>query len=420
MKILVIADDKDILTLNRIHHADDLTKLSSTDTRICLISNVPDINELEKLKEQGFSVIILAELIRQSILVSPPKFKDILQREESIIELDELNKFYQDQVILVTGGEGFIGSKIISCLLELPIKKVIAFGNNENQGHELIKKYFGDHRFEFILGDIRDKQKLEQSISRTRPDIIYHAAAHKHVPILESYPEEAVKTNIIGTKNIADFANKFNVKIFVLISTDKAVNPSSALGASKRIAERICLSMNTYTDTQFITVRFGNVFGSTGSVVPTFLEQIAENKAITITDKNMVRYFMSVQEAVKLVLLSATTKEGNLFALDMGEPISIGKLAQNLLAHIGLEFSEENIKFIGNRGGEKFSEELIHSFEETVPSIHEKLIILRDLSPLWTEEELSIIYNKFLEASQMSNKEMIFKLFNLYITRYAE
>lgn len=420
MKIVIIADDKDILTLNRIHHAEDLTQLATSDTRICLLSNIPNVQELEKLKNQGFSVITLAELIRQSVLVSPPSFEDILQRKESSIDLSSLQNFYRDKVIVVTGGEGFIGNEIVDCLLTLPVKQVVAYGHDENKAYELTKKYFDEKRFQFILGDIRDQKKLDLAFSSINPHIIYHAAAHKHVPILESYPEEAVKTNILGTKNVADIAIKLEVERFVLISTDKAVNPSSALGASKRIAEKICLSMDAYSKTRFITVRFGNVFGSTGSVVPTFLQQIAEDRPLTITDKNMVRYFMSVYEAVKLVLLSVTTEEGNLFTLDMGEPISIGKLAQNLLAHIGLEFSDENIQIIGNRGGEKFAEELIHSFDQILPSIHKKLITLKDCSPIWDECELSQIYHEFLEASKKSIRKDIFDLFDKYIIRYAK
>lgn len=419
MKILVVADNKDILSLNRVNHIQDLSKLIDSETKMCFIAEALKDEQLEQLKQNGFRIFSLSQLIKQSLLANTPSFSQILSREELQVDLEILKNFYQDQIVCVTGGEGFIGSEIVKHLLSLPVKKVIAYGYGENSAHELIHKHMDDDRFEFVLGDIRDKKKLQQVFNKYTPSIVFHAAAHKHVPILEQYPEEAVKTNIIGTYHVAEAAVNTGVQNFVLVSTDKAVNSTSALGASKRIAEKICLSMDhVIPDTKFSIVRFGNVFGSTGSVVPTFIHQIANNIPLTITDKNMLRYFMSVNEAVDLVLLAGTMTEGNLFSFDMGVPISIDLLLKKLFEFIGLDPSEQPMKIIGNRGGEKFAEELVHSFERIIGSPHEKLFVLVDESPLWTKEEIIEICNQFQDAADSGMTDNIIVLFDKYIKRY--
>ncbi|MGL4389160.1 MAG: SDR family NAD(P)-dependent oxidoreductase, partial [Brevinema sp.] len=354
-----------------------------------------------------------------SLVVAPPKFTDIVTREETQANHPALSHFYEDQIVFITGGEGFIGSHLVHHLLKLPVKKVVVYGNGENSAHELIKDYRTNDRFQFILGDIRDQQKISAVMKPISPNIVFHAAAHKHVPILEYNPEEAVKTNIIGTHNVIKASCEANIQQFVLISTDKAVNSSSTLGASKRIAEKICLSMDSIVpEIKFSTVRFGNVFGSTGSVIPTFINQMAQNLPLTVTDKNMMRYFMSVDEAVDLVLLVATMKEGNLFALDMGYPISLDMIIKRLFEFTGSKITPQDIKIIGNRGGEKFSEELVHSFEKIIASPYEKLMILLDESPIWNEDELQKICDQFEKVAYYGSKEDIMKLFDTTVSRY--
>ncbi len=234
------------------------------------------------------------------------------------------------------------------------------------------------------------------------------------MPILDAYPEEAVKTNILGTVNTVNAAVRSGASHFIMVSTDKAVHPISALGASKRIAEKICQAMDEYTpNIKLSTVRFGNVFGSLGSVVPTFLEQIAENNPVTITDPSMDRYFMSVNEATRLVLLAAAAEEGNLFSLDMGDPITIEELAKRLIKYTGGDPS--NIKIIGNRGGEKISESLTYPFEHILESKHQKLKALQNTDAIWSREQVGEICAELENAVDSCSRDELLKLLQKYI-----
>ncbi|MGL4677433.1 MAG: polysaccharide biosynthesis protein [Brevinema sp.] len=393
-----------------------LSCLTQINTNICVLKTHPDEYSEQSLLHQGFKIIKLSDLIRQMLLTNPPRFSDITGREEAMIDDEELIAFYRHKTVFVTGGEGFIGSHIVENLINLPVAQVIVYGHGENSAYDLSKKYGTDKRFEFVLGDIRDAQKLNQVMSKHRPSVVFHAAAHKHVPMLDSYPEEAVKTNIIGTINTIDAAIQAGVARFVLVSTDKAVNPISALGTSKRIAEKICLAMDEFSDnTRITTVRFGNVFGSIGSVVPIFLEQIAQNKPLTITDLSMLRYFMSINEAARLVLLAATMETGNLFSFDMGDPISIGDLAKRLFECTGFIFNHNHVKIIGNRGGEKKSEELIYDFEIILESKYQKLLVLQNTKTLWTKEQIDDLCKVLTDAVYCCSRDEILALLQKYI-----
>ncbi len=389
MKFAIITNDEHLSSLSHVDPSQLMSTISNTNKNICILDYYPDSNVSSQLVQEGFKIILLSDLIRQASAVTIPNFSDIMNREENPISSVDLTNFYKGKTVFVTGGEGFIGSEIVDNLLRLSIEKVIVYGHGENSASTLCKKYHQDKRFEFILGDIRDKHKLFKSIKNSHPNIVFHAAAHKHVPVLELYPEEAIKTNVIGTVNTIEAAIAASVEHFVLVSTDKAVNPISALGASKRIAEKICLAMDEFVPNMHITtVRFGNVFGSVGSVVPIFLDQIAHNTPLTITDPLMLRYFMSVNEAARLVLLAVTTEEGNLFSFDMGDSISIGKLAQRLVEYIGFKFDIKDVSIIGNRGGEKDAEELTYVFEQILTSKHEKLFALRNTEQSWTQDQV--------------------------------
>ena len=416
MKFAIITNDEQIASLSHIESSQLMSTLSHVNKNICVLDHYPDPNTLSQLTEEGFKIIRLSDLIRQAGATTVPNFSDIMNREENPISNKDLTKFYEGKTVFVTGGEGFIGSEIVNNLLQLPTKKVIVYGHGENSANALCHKHDHDKRFEFILGDIRDNQKLLKSVKKAKPNVVFHAAAHKHVPVLESYPEEAIKTNVIGTVNTIEAAISASVEHFVLVSTDKAVNPISALGASKRIAEKICLAMDEFVPNMHITtVRFGNVFGSVGSVVPIFLEQIANNTPLTITDPTMLRYFMSVTEAARLVLLAVTTEEGNLFSFDMGDSITIAELAQRLVEHIGFKFDIKDVDIIGNRGGEKDAEELTYSFEQVLASKHKKLFALRNTDPSWTQDQVKEVCETLSHVMIHGSRTEILKSLQKYI-----
>lgn len=417
MKILITTGETPIFHGLK---AGEISQLAGADTQICVLASPLAQDDAQSLKKEGVRILPLADLIRMHALAAPPSFAQIFSRPETLPDPSALAQYYQGKRVLVTGGEGYIGSALIEALLTLPIENVTALGHGENELYRLIQKHKDNPRFSYILGDIRDEEKIRRSFERTRPHIVFHAAAHKHVPILEAFPEEAVKTNILASRRLAQIAGEFSADRFVMVSTDKAVNPASALGASKRIAEKICLSLDALSaHTRYCSVRFGNVFGSTGSAVPTFLTQLSEGFPLTLTDKNMMRYFMSVGEASHLVLLAGSYPKGSLFTLDMGTPVSMAEIAEKIFSYCGVPQDQRRIKVIGNRGGEKFSEELIHPFEMLQDSPNEKLIVLKDKTPLWNEKEITSLCAEFSEAASFGTAQDVFTLFDKYINRYA-
>ena len=268
---------------------------------------------------------------------------DLLGREEIGFDEKEISDYYKDKTILVTGGGGSIGSELVRQLVTLPVKKVMALDNSEGAIHNLImslndrKNEKNKHKFKYIISNVRDYVKVDKILKQENPDIIFHAAAHKHLPFMEEYPEEAIKNNILATENIATLAIKNNIKNFIFISTDKAVRPTSLMGASKRICERMIMSLShEQNNTKFKITRFGNVLGSSGSVIPVFERQIREGKPLTVTHPEMVRFFMSIREAARLVIKACTLNDGVIFTLDMGKPVKILDLAKNMLKMYGL------------------------------------------------------------------------------------
>lgn len=304
------------------------------------------------------------------------KPEDFLGREEVGFDLEEISPFYNGKTVLVTGAGGSIGSEIFRQILKLPLSKAVAFGRGENNIHTLINSLGKDNRFDYVIGDVQDYNKILYTLKEKKPDIVFHAAAHKHVPIMEEFPEEAVKNNIIGTYNTVRACVEAGVKGFVFISTDKAVNPTSIMGATKRISEKIALAFNQAGKTRFICTRFGNVLGSRGSVIPTFMQQIEKGGPLTITHPDIERYFMSIPEAARLVIKSITVEDGNIFVLNMGKPIKILELAKNLIRFTGHTEKEIPIIFTGLRKGEKINEELFTDSENLKPTRFEKLQIL--------------------------------------------
>ena len=321
------------------------------------------------------------QLLDDEVLVShlhPVSIEDLLERDEVRLDMDIVEHYIHDKVVLVTGAGGSIGSEICRQIMRIGPKKLLLLGHGENSIYLInqeLKGLYKDGPIIPIIADIRDRQQLDQIFTQYNPQVVFHAAAHKHVPLMEIQPMAAVLNNIYGTRNVADVAGRHGVERFVMISTDKAVNPTSVMGATKRVAEKVIISMNDTYDTKYITVRFGNVLGSRGSVIPLFKKQIETGGPVTVTDPEMTRYFMTIPEASQLVLQAgAMGKGGEVFLLDMGEPVKIIDLARNMIRLSGLEPDKDiHIKITGLRPGEKKYEELLTSEEGTNRTNHTKI-----------------------------------------------
>ncbi len=304
--------------------------------------------------------------------------EDLLGREPVSLDLDEVAEYLKGQTVLVTGAGGSIGSELCRQIVRFHPAKLIFTGHGENSIFD-IEQELKAHPVATEIFDIKDREKVQLVFERYKPSVIFHAAAHKHVPLMEGNPEEALKNNILGTYNLAAAADRVGVKTFVLISTDKAVNPTSVMGASKRIAEMIIQDFHRRSETKFVAVRFGNVLGSRGSVIPTFKKQISAGGPVTVTDPNMTRYFMTIPEASQLVIQAgAMASGGEIFILDMGKPVKIVNLAKDLIRLSGLEPDKDiKIEFTGIRPGEKLFEELLTSEEGTTATKHKRIFVAR-------------------------------------------
>ena len=309
------------------------------------------------------------------------RIEDLLGREPIKIDIKKANSFLNNKVVMVTGGGGSIGSELCRQIAYMNPKQLLIFDINENNVFELeheLNKINPDLNYVSLIGSIRDRERLEAIVKTYHPDVIFHAAAHKHVPLMELNPTEAIKNNIFGTLNLVELADKYHVEKFILISTDKAVNPKNVMGASKRVAEIIIQMMAKKSKTVFAAVRFGNVLGSKGSVIPLFKKQIEEGGPVTVTHPDITRYFMTIPEAVQLVIQAgAMAKGGEIFVLDMGEPVKIKDLAIQMIKLSGLEPEKDiEIKYIGLRPGEKLYEELFYDKEEVIRTDFEKIFLV--------------------------------------------
>ena len=324
-----------------------------------------------------------------SSAVRDVNYEDLLGRDSVIIKNPELHEFVKDKIVMVTGGGGSIGSELCRQIVANEPKELIIVDIYENSTYELeveLRRYYPHARIEVLIASVRDYDRLEVIFAKYRPDVVYHAAAHKHVPLMETSPNEAIKNNCLGTLNLAKLADIYKVKRFVMISTDKAVRPTNVMGATKRICEMIVQTYNNRSDTEFVAVRFGNVLGSNGSVIPLFLKQIEEGGPITLTHREITRFFMTIPEAVSLVLTAGLmAKGGEIFILDMGEPVKIYDLACNLIKMKGYEPEKDiKIEVVGLRPGEKLYEELLMAEEGIQETENKKIHIGK---PIEIDEE---------------------------------
>ena len=333
----------------------------------CELKIVPSIYQMMNSDEKGIS-----KKIRKV------QIEDLLGREPISLDINRIIDYVAGRTVLITGGGGTIGSELCRQIAEHDPKRLVIFDIYENNAYDIqneLRRKYPELDLVTLIGSVRDSKRLESVFKTYRPDIVYHAAAHKHVPLMEDSPNEAIKNNVFGTLKTAQCADKYGVKKFVLISTDKAVNPTNIMGASKRMCEMIIQSYNKRSETEFVAVRFGNVLGSNGSVIPLFKKQIEAGGPVTVTDPDIIRYFMTIPEAVTLVLQAgASAKGGEIFVLDMGKPVKILTLAENLIRLSGFTPHKDiKIEFIGLRPGEKLYEEMLMA-EEGLKETENKLI----------------------------------------------
>ena len=367
--------------VEKIIEKNDVSKIiiSMPSVEQSKISNI--LKKLNKLKDISVKILPnvdnLIEEGNLSTQLRNIKLEDLLGREEIKINTKEVFDFIQDKIVFVTGGGGSIGSELINQIAKYNPKKIVNIEINENASYlmelELKRRYpYLDYKTE--IASVRDLDKLDMLFNKYKPEILFHAAAHKHVPLMENNPEEAIKNNIFGTKNVAECCLKYKLESVVLISTDKAVNPTNVMGATKRVCEMIFQKYSEKdSNTKFMAVRFGNVLGSNGSVIPIFSKLIEEGKNLTLTHKDIIRYFMTIPEAAQLVIEAATIgKGGEILILDMGEPVKIYDLAKNM---IKLSGSDVGIDIVGLRPGEKLFEELLYDVNSSEKTSNNKIFI---------------------------------------------
>lgn len=412
-----------------------------------VIGTINDIQEVVKLKKIELIVIAIPSLSKNKLnqivkecsrtkakvqimpkiedimtgKVSVSNFRDVqvedlLGREPVQLDMRSISEKLEGKTILVTGAGGSIGSEICRQVSMFHPKKLLLLGHGENSIYQIDMELQNKYKKQFsivpIIADIQDKDRIFEVMAEHRPQVVYHAAAHKHVPLMEYNPKEAVKNNIFGTKNVAEAAGIFGVDTFVLVSTDKAVNPTNVMGATKRCAELVIQEMDKQYETKYVAVRFGNVLGSRGSVIPLFKKQIQNGGPVTVTHPEMTRYFMTIPEASRLVIQAgALAKGGEIFVLDMGEPVKIVDLAKNLIKLSGYTEEEIEIKFTGIRPGEKMFEELLNENEVYPEQVFPKIHIGK--AKLVGEDKLHWLIDNFENLAVNEVKETLLEIANL-------
>lgn len=398
----IIIADKSLTKDEQLHIVDKCLEFNYRVYTVPLISNWENQKEIsEKVKNI--------------------QIEDLLERNPIILDNKTISKDLKDKTILITGAAGSIGSEIVRQVIQFKPHSIVLVDQGETPLHQLtleLETIVTESNIHSVIADVRNKEVMRRVFRMYSPQVVYHAAAYKHVPLMEENPSQAIQTNVEGTKNVADLACEFKVKKFVMVSTDKAVNPSNVMGASKRIAEKYVQSLqlrsvkeNNGKGTKFITTRFGNVLGSNGSVVPLFSKQIAAGGPVTITHQDIIRYFMTIPEACQLVLEAGSMgKGGEIYIFDMGKPVKIIDLARKMIKLAGfIPDKDIPIKIVGLRPGEKLYEELLNDTSKTIPTYHEKIMIAEEI-----QEEFENLHLEIEELIGMStffsNEDIVGKM----------
>ena len=371
----------------------EICRMYKVDVIFFSISNIPNADKKEILdicQDTGAKLRILpstSDIIQDKNIMQnlrDVEIDDLLGRDAIVLDNQNINTLVRNRVILVTGGGGSIGSELCRQIMKYNPKQLIILDIYENGLYDIeleLKSKYPGRKIEPVIASVREADRLEEVFRDFKPEVVFHAAAHKHVPLMELNPLEAIKNNVFGTYNLANCADKYGVKRFVLISTDKAVNPTNVMGATKRVCEMIIQAKNKVSQTEFMAVRFGNVLGSNGSVIPLFKKQIANGGPVTVTHKDITRFFMTIPEAVQLILQAVTYAQGGeIFVLDMGEPVKIYDLAISLIKLSGLEPNVDiQIEITGLRPGEKLYEELLMAEEDLTATKHNKIFVSKPM-----------------------------------------
>lgn len=429
-------ENKHGMTISRIkvlgnrHDIPRLVKELNIDSIVIAIPTISGVDRSEIVnicKNTGCKLKIMPgiyELLKGEVTVKEIRdvhIEDLLGRDAIVLEDEGIKDYIRGKVVLIPGGGGSIGSEISRQVLKYGPKMLIIFDNYENNAYNLeneIKGKYPDVEIKLVIGSIRDRNRLDNVFNKYRPDVIFHAAAHKHVPLMEESPGEAILNNIFGTLNLTEIADRYNVEKFVMLSTDKAVNPTNVMGATKRTCEMIIQAMDAKSRTEFVAVRFGNVLGSNGSVIPLFNKQIAEGGPVTVTDKNITRFFMTIPEAAQLVLQAGAFAEGGeIFILDMGKPVRIYDLAKDLVKLSGFVPDVDiKIEVTGLRPGEKLYEEVLMSEEGIKKTSHNKIFVAKPAS--YNIEELKKDFKEMDTLCQIGDDEGIIKKLSEVVPTY--
>ena len=422
--VKVVGVTEKIAELCKTYEVDELIIAipSASGSELCRIVKLCQITNVRFKVLPGLQDLIAGKLV--SLQLRDIAIEDLLRRAPSEINLAEIAAYVTGKTVLVTGAGGSIGSEICRQILPFQPEKLLLLGHGENSIYSIHQELLrssdlGNVVLVPIITDVQDKEKIDYLFNSFKPDIVFHAAAHKHVPMMELNPEESVKNNVVGTYNVAEAAHKYHVERFVMISTDKAVNPTSVMGASKRTAEKIVKCFAKRSKTRFVAVRFGNVLGSRGSVIPMFKSQIERGGPVTITHPNMIRYFMTIPEASKLVIQAgAYGKGGEVFILDMGEPVKILDLAEDLIRLAGLEVGKDiEIKFTGIRPGEKLYEELLTASEGITATKNKKIFIAKPEEV--NEKELMAQIEELKTASMTANPREVIEKYKAIVPTFS-
>lgn len=374
--------------------------------------------ECSKTKVKTQIIPMLEDLMTGKVSVNTfrdVQVEDLLGRETVQLDITSISEYVSNKTVMVTGAGGSIGSEICRQICQFSPRKIVLVGHGENSIYlidmELRNLFQGKIKIIPVIGDVQDRARMFEIMEEYSPDVIYHAAAHKHVPLMEYNPREAVKNNVFGTKNVAEAADTFGVGTFVMVSSDKAVNPTNVMGSTKRIAEMVIQQLDRHSKTKFVAVRFGNVLGSRGSVIPLFKKQIQAGGPVTVTHPDMTRYFMTIPEASRLVIQAGSlARGGEIFVLDMGEPVKIVDLAINLIKLSGYSVEEIGITFSGIRPGEKMFEELLNEKEVYLNPIFPKIFIGKAV--LEQEDEVDFLLNQFESFSADEMRVFVVNLAN--------